>query len=77
MDLHLVDESVRAGGRESRSVGNLRNGYRAKQVMTKVGPVVANVSCDRLGDFRPGPLPRCARWTGALEEVVLSLTEKR
>ncbi|GLW04840.1 IS256 family transposase [Streptomyces lavendulae subsp. lavendulae] len=76
MDLHLADESVRAGGRGSRSGGNMRNGYRAKRVMTEVGPVVVNVPRDRLGTFRPGLLPKYARRTGALDEMVLSLTGK-
>ena len=76
MDLHLADESVRTGGRGSRSGGNMRNGYRAKKVMTEVGPVVVNVPRDRLGTFRPGLLPKHARRTGALDEMVLSLTGK-
>ncbi|MFJ5812242.1 IS256 family transposase [Streptomyces sp. NPDC093093] len=76
MDLHLADESVRASGRGSRSGGNMRNGYRAKKVMTEVGPVVVNVPRDRLGTFRPGLLPKYARRTGALDEMVLSLTGK-
>ncbi|MFE5828571.1 transposase, partial [Streptomyces erythrochromogenes] len=76
MDLHLADESVRAGGRGSRSGGNMRNGYRAKKVMIEVGPVVVSVPRDRLGTFRPGLLPRYARRTGALDETVLSLTGK-
>ncbi|MEU3355706.1 IS256 family transposase [Streptomyces sp. NPDC037389] len=76
MDLHLADESVRVGGRGSRSGGNTRNGYRAKKVMTEVGPVVVNVPRDRLGTFRPGLLPKYARRTGALDEMVLSLTGK-
>ncbi|MPY35693.1 IS256 family transposase [Streptomyces adustus] len=76
MDLHLAEESARAGGRGSRSGGNMRNGYRAKKVMTEVGPVVVNVPRDRLGTFRPGLLPKYARRTGALDEMVLSLTGK-
>ncbi|MFF3160096.1 transposase [Streptomyces sp. NPDC057910] len=65
MDLHLAGESVLAGGRGSRSGGNMLNGYRAKKVMTGVGPVVVNVPRDRLGTFRPGLLPKYARRTGA------------
>ncbi|WP_351230137.1 transposase [Streptomyces sp. NPDC002133] len=76
MDQHLADEAARSGGRGSRSGGNMRNGYRAKKVMTEFGPVVVHVPRDRLGTFRPGLLPKYARRTGALDDMVLSLTAK-
>ncbi|MEU0351429.1 IS256 family transposase [Streptomyces sp. NPDC006237] len=76
MDLHLVEEAGRVGGRGSRSGGNTRNGYRSKKVMTEVGPVVVQVPRDRLGTFTPRLLPRYGRRTGALDEMVLSLTAK-
>jgi transposase-like protein len=76
LDLHLADEAQRCGGRGSRSGGNARNGYRPKKVMTEVGPVTVQVPRDRLGTFRPGILPRYARRTGALDEMVLSLSAK-
>jgi putative transposase len=76
MDLHLAAEAARVGGRGSRSGGNSRNGYRAKKVMTEVGPVTVQVPRDRLGTFAPRLLPRYARRTGALDEMVLSLTAK-
>jgi putative transposase len=76
MDRHLADEAGRAGGRGSRSGGNMRNGYRAKKVITEVGPVTVQVPRDRLGTFQPRMLPRYARRTGALDELVLSLTAK-
>ncbi|WP_138909941.1 IS256 family transposase [Streptomyces chryseus] len=76
MDQHLTHESMRAGGRGSRSGGNTRNGYRAKKVMTEVGAVTVQVPRDRLGTFSPRLLPKYARRTGALDEMVLSLTAK-
>jgi putative transposase len=76
MDEHLAAEAGRAGGRGSRSGGNMRNGYRAKKVMTEVGSVTVQVPRDRLGTFRPRMLPTYARRTGALDDLVLSLTAK-
>jgi transposase-like protein len=76
MDQHLAEEAGRVGGRGSRSGGNMRNGYRAKKVMTEVGTVTVQVPRDRLGTFQPRMLPRYARRTGALDELVLSLTAK-
>jgi putative transposase len=74
MDLHLVEEVGRTGGRGSRAGSNARNGYRAKKVITEVGTVTVQVPRDRLGTFRPSLLPKYARRTGGLEEMVLSLT---
>jgi putative transposase len=51
MDVHLAAEAGRVGGRGSRSGGNMRNGYRAKKVMTEVGTVTVQVPRDRLGTF--------------------------
>ncbi|AXI79064.1 hypothetical protein C7M71_018240 [Peterkaempfera bronchialis] len=76
MDQHLAAEAGRVGGRGSRSGGNMRNGYRPKKVMTEVGTVTVQVPRDRLGTFSPRLLPRHARRTGALDELVLSLTAK-
>ncbi|MFD3947918.1 transposase [Streptomyces sp. NPDC058579] len=76
MDLHLQAEAGRVGGRGSRSGGNMRNGYRSKKVMTEVGTVTVQVPRDRLGTFRPQALPKYARRTGALDDLVISLTAK-
>ena len=76
MDLHLAEEAGRTGGRGSRSGGNARNGYRSRKVMTEVGSVTVQVPRDRLGTFASGLLPKYARRTGGLEEMVLSLTAK-
>ncbi|MDX2937665.1 IS256 family transposase [Streptomyces ipomoeae] len=75
-DEHLAAEAGLSGGRWSRSGGNMRNGYRAKKVMTEVGTVAVHVPRDRLGTCRPRLLPAYARRTGALDELVLSLTAK-
>jgi len=76
MDQHLAAEAGTVGGRGSRSGGNTRNGYRAKRVITEVGTVTVQVPRDRLGTFAPRLLPKYARRTGALDEMVLSLTAK-
>jgi transposase-like protein len=76
MDEHLAAEAGRAGGRGSRSGGNTRNGYRSKKVMTEVGTVTVQVPRDRLGTFQPRMLPKYARRTGALDDLVISLTAK-
>ena len=76
MDAHLEAESGRIGGRGSRSGGNMRNGYRSKKVITEVGTVTVQVPRDRLGTFKPRVLPRYARRTGALDDLVISLTAK-
>ncbi|MFF1746844.1 transposase [Streptomyces mirabilis] len=76
MDVHLAAEAGQSGGRGSRSGGNMRNGYRSKKVITEVGTVTVQVPRDRLGTFSPRLLPKYAHRTGALDEMVLSLTAK-
>jgi putative transposase len=72
MDQHLADGAGRVDGRGSRSGGNTRNGYRSKKVMTEVGAVTVQIPRDRLGTFQPRLLPKYARRTGALDDLVLS-----
>ncbi|MER5359061.1 transposase [Streptomyces sp. NPDC002785] len=76
LDEHLAAEAERGGGRGSRTGGNGRNGYRTKKVMSEVGPITLQIPRDRLGTFRPRILPKSARRTGALDEMVLSLTAR-
>ncbi|UXY32233.1 transposase [Streptomyces sp. HUAS TT20] len=76
MDLHLAAETGRVGGRESRSGGNTRNADRRKKAITEVGPVTVQIPRGELGAFSPRLLPKYARRTGALDEMVLSLTAK-
>jgi putative transposase len=76
LEEHLAAEAERVGGRGSRSGGNGRNGYRTKKVMSEVGPITLQIPRDRLGTFRPRILPEGARRTGALDEMVLSLTAR-
>ncbi|MET7520364.1 transposase [Streptomyces sp. NPDC005480] len=58
MDVHLAAEAGRAGGRGSRSGGNMRTGYRAK----KVGTVTVQVPRDRVGRRVGGAIVRAVRW---------------
>jgi hypothetical protein len=76
LEEHLAAEAECGGGRGSRSGGNGRNGYRTKKVMSEVGPITLQIPRDRLGTFRPRILPKGARRTGALDEMVLSLTAR-
>jgi transposase-like protein len=70
MDQHLAAAAGQSGGCGSRSGGNMRNGYRTKKVITEVGTVTVQVPRDRLGTSSPRLLPRYARRTGALDEMV-------
>jgi general stress protein YciG len=67
MDEHLAAEAGRTGGRGSCSGGNMRNGYRAKKVMTEVGAVTVQVPRTGWAPSGPGCCP-CThvarvRWT--------------
>jgi putative transposase len=44
--------------------------------MTEVGTVTVQVPRDRLGTFQPRMLPKYSRRTGALDDLVISLTAK-
>ncbi|MEU0940633.1 IS256 family transposase [Embleya sp. NPDC005971] len=76
MDEHLAGEQARAGGASVRRGGNARNGTRRKTVNTEVGPITLDIPRDRAGTFRPGLVPVHARRTGALDDMVISLTAK-
>lgn len=76
MDEHLAAGAGPACGRGSRSGGSMRTGYRFKKAMPEVGAVTVQVPRDRLVTFRPRMLPVYARRTGALDDLVLSLTVK-
>ncbi|MFE3205749.1 IS256 family transposase [Embleya sp. NPDC059237] len=76
MEEHLAAEQARTGGASARRGGNARNGTRRKTVNTEVGPVTLDIPRDRAGTFRPGLVPVHARRTGALDEMVISLTAK-
>ncbi|MDH6711493.1 putative transposase [Kitasatospora sp. MAA19] len=74
MDEHLA--STAEPGRSARKGGNARNGYRMKTVMTEAGPVTLEVPRDRAGTFEPKVVPRHARRTEGLDNLVVSLTAK-
>jgi transposase-like protein len=76
MDEHLRVEQARTGAASARRGGNARNGTRRKTVNTEVGPVTLDIPRDRAGTFRPGLVPVHSRRTGALDEMVISLTAK-
>ncbi|MFE2729300.1 transposase, partial [Kitasatospora sp. NPDC059327] len=74
MDEHLAGSAE--SGRSAREGGNARNGYRSKTVLTEAGPVTVEVPRDRSGTFTPKVLPRHARRTEGLDDLVVSLTAK-
>jgi transposase-like protein len=74
MDEHLA--LTAEPGRSVRKGGNARNGYRMKTVMTEAGPVTLEVPRDRAGTFEPKVVPRHARRTEGLDNLVISLTAK-
>jgi transposase-like protein len=68
---HLGHERHAAAGN-----GNVRNGTRAKTVLTEVGPVEIDVPRDREGSFEPQILKKRQRRLDGIDEVVLSLTAR-
>jgi len=67
------DKHERGGSPE----GNVRNGTRAKTVLTKAGPVPLEVPRDRAGTFQPAVVAKRQRRLGSIEDVVLSLSARR
>lgn len=55
---------------------NLRNGMRAKTVLTEIGPVEIEVPRDRDGSFEPVIVPKRKRRLDGIDEIVLSLTAR-
>ena len=55
---------------------NVRNGMRAKTVLTEVGPVQIEVPRDRDGSFEPVIVPKRKRRLDGIDEIVLSLTAR-
>ena len=70
---HLGYERHDAAGRDG---GNSRNGYRAKTVLTEVGPVQVDVPRDRDGSFEPKIVPKRQRRLSGVDELVISLSAK-
>jgi putative transposase len=74
MTEHLGYEKHDPAGRES---GNLRNGIRAKTVLTEsTGQVEIDVPRDRAGTFEPQIVKKRQRRLNGVDEVVLSLYAK-
>jgi putative transposase len=67
---HLGYEKGDPGGRGSP---NSRNGHSAKTLVTEVGEVALAVPRDRAGSFEPRLVPKGARRTGGLDEMIISL----
>ena len=67
LEEHL--RSGQAGGQEA----NGRNGYAAKMLKTESGPVAVSVPRDRAGTFEPVLVPKGARRTSGISDVVISL----
>jgi transposase-like protein len=55
---------------------NTRNGYRAKTVLTDVGPVEVNVPRDRAGSFDPKLVRKRQRRLVGVDDLVISLVAK-
>ena len=55
---------------------NMRNGIRAKTVLTEIGPVQIEVPRDRDGSFEPVIVPKRKRRLDGIDEIVLSLTAR-
>src|SRR5206468_11229996 len=64
---HLGYDRHDAAGRDG---GNSRNGYRAKTVLTEVGPVQIDVPRDRDGSFEPKIVGKRKRRLSGVEELV-------
>ncbi len=67
---HLGYEKGDPAGRGSP---NSRNGHSGKTVATEVGDVALAVPRDRAGTFEPRLVPKGARRTGGLDEMIISL----
>ena len=73
MDAHLgYAKHDRAGD----GSGNSRNGHRGKTVLTGAGPVEVEVPRDRASSFEPVIVPKRARRTGGIDDIVISLVAK-
>ena len=54
----------------------MRNGTRAKTVLTEIGPVEIEVPRDRDGSFTPVIVPKRKRRLDGIDQIVLSLTAR-
>jgi len=61
---------------ETPTGSNMRNGTRAKTVITEIGPVEIEVPRDREGSFEPQIVRKRQRRLDGIDEIVLSLTAR-
>ncbi|MCL4150391.1 UNVERIFIED_CONTAM: hypothetical protein GTU68_001000 [Idotea baltica] len=61
---------------EGRNGGNSRNGTRAKEEITEVGPVDIDTPRDRDGTFEPKTIRKRQRRLNGVDSMVISLTAK-
>ena len=73
MDAHLGYARHDPAGRDG---GNSRNGYRAKTVLTDVGPVEVAVPRDRDASFAPAIVAKRQRRLTGVDDLVISLVAK-
>jgi putative transposase len=73
MDAHLGYARHDPAGRDG---GNSRNGYRAKTVLTDIGPVEIEVPRDRDSSFQPQIVAKRQRRLTGVDDLVISLVAK-
>jgi putative transposase len=76
LEAELGEHLASPRARGSDGVSNERNGRRAKNVATEIGPVQVIVPRDRAGSFAPQVLRKNARRTSGIDEMVISLVGK-
>ena len=68
---------MRSTTRPGSASGNIRNGTRAKTVLSdNTGPVEIDVPRDRAGTFEPQIVKKRQRRLGEVDEIVLSSTRR-
>jgi transposase-like protein len=73
LEAELGDHLASAHAGSSDGASNERDGRRAKNVATEIGPVQVIVPRDRAGSFAPQVLRKNARRTSGIDEMVISL----
>ncbi len=59
-----------------RTGSNVRNGLRAKTVLTEIGPVEIQVPRGRDASFDPVIVPKRKRRLDGIDQIILSLTAR-
>jgi putative transposase len=76
LEAELGDHLAASHAGASDGASNERNGRRAKNIATEIGPVQVIVPRDRAGSFAPQVLRKNARRTSGIDEMVISLVGK-